>query len=162
MRFEPVVAGLGALEIDDDGVIVVGFFLMLDRGKGAEEEIAGVSHDGGATRSDLVAGEELEEFAEKVVNVRGGAKLLNVADEHDGEFGGVEVLRLKRSMAQTEAGLRAGDGHAATTAARRAMLAMLRCWCGKSDGGGWFGIHGRFLLDGVGMFHSGKKGGVPR
>jgi hypothetical protein len=46
---------------------------MLDGGKSAEKQVAGVGHDGGATRSDLVTGEELQDPAETVVNVNGGA-----------------------------------------------------------------------------------------
>jgi hypothetical protein len=62
-----------------------------DGGESAEEEIGGVGHDGGAAGSDLVAGLELIEFAEGVVDVCGGAEFLDVADENIGEVGLVEV-----------------------------------------------------------------------
>jgi len=46
------------------------------RRKSAEEEVAGVGHDGGAAGSDLVVRLELIEFAERMVDVGGGAEFL--------------------------------------------------------------------------------------
>jgi hypothetical protein len=43
-----------------------------DGGKGAEEEVAGIGHDGGAARSDLVAGLELVEFTQGMVDGASG------------------------------------------------------------------------------------------
>ncbi len=53
----------------------------LDGGEGAEEQVAGVGHDGGAARVDLVPGLELIEFAEGAVDNDRGAEFLGVADE---------------------------------------------------------------------------------
>ena len=47
-----------------------------DRREGAEEEVAGVDHDGGAAGSDLVVGLALIDFAERMVDVGGGAEFL--------------------------------------------------------------------------------------
>jgi len=68
----------------------IGF--VFDGGEGAEEEVGGVSHDGGAAGSDFVTGLELIEFAEGMVDVGGGAKFLDVTDEGGGEVCLVEVL----------------------------------------------------------------------
>jgi len=102
-----------------------------DGGEGAEEEVAGISHDGGAAGSDLVAGLELIEFAERVVDVGGGEEFLDAADEGGGEIGLVEFFLALSGMSGAEAGARFGDGHAATTAARSAVLTM-----GQNEGGG--------------------------
>jgi len=63
-----------------------------DGGEGAEEEVGGVGHDGGAARSDLVTGLELIEFAEGMVDVGGGAEFLDVTDKAGGEVSVVEIL----------------------------------------------------------------------
>jgi len=63
-----------------------------DGGEGAEEEVGGIGHDGGAAGRDLVVGLELIEFAEGMVDVGGGAEFLDVADENGGEVGLVEIL----------------------------------------------------------------------
>jgi len=68
----------------------IGF--VFDGGEGAEEQVTGVGHDSGAARGDLVAGLELIEFAEGMVDVGGGAKFLDVTDEGGGEVCLVEVL----------------------------------------------------------------------
>ena len=102
-----------------------------DGGEGAEEEVAGIGHDGGAARSDLVTGLELVEFAERMVNVGSGAKFLDAADEGGGEIGLVEIFLALGGMSGAEAGVRIRDGHATTTAAGSAVLTM-----GQNEGGG--------------------------
>jgi len=102
-----------------------------DGGEGAEEEAAGISRDGSAPGSDLVAGLELIEFAERVVDVGGGEEFLDAADEGGGEIGLVEVFLALGGMPGAEAGARFGDVHAATTAAWSAVLTM-----GQNEGGG--------------------------
>jgi hypothetical protein len=76
---------VGARHIDDDVPEVAGWIgFEGDGGEGAKEEVAGVGHDGGAAGNDLVAGLELIEFAEGMVDVGGGAEFLEVADEDGG------------------------------------------------------------------------------
>jgi hypothetical protein len=97
---------------------------QLDGGEGAEKQVSGVGHDGGAAGSDLVVGLELIEFAEGVVDVGGGAKFLDVTDEGSGEVGLVEVLLKQSGVFGAKAGVWIRDGHAATAAARSALLTM--------------------------------------
>jgi hypothetical protein len=52
-------------------VLGLGKFLGGDDGEGAEEEMGGVSHNGGTARSDFVTGLELIELGEGVVDVSG-------------------------------------------------------------------------------------------
>jgi hypothetical protein len=59
---------LGAREVEDDLLLLVGIEFEVDGGEGAEKETAGVGHDGGAAGGDLVAGEELVEFGEGAVD----------------------------------------------------------------------------------------------
>jgi len=90
--FGPVTVGAG--HVDDDALVLAGrgIGFVFDGGEGAEEEIRGIGHDGGAAGSDFVAGLELIEFAEGVVDVGGGAEFLDVPDEGGGEVGLVEVF----------------------------------------------------------------------
>jgi len=82
-RFAGERVALGAREVDDDLGLVFEFGMefALDGGEGAEEQVAGVGHDGGAARVDLVPGLELIEFAEGAVDNDRGAEFLGVADE---------------------------------------------------------------------------------
>jgi hypothetical protein len=52
----PSVA-VGARHINDDSLWLVGFFLV-EGGEGAEQEVAGEGHDGGAARGDAILGLE--------------------------------------------------------------------------------------------------------
>src|SRR5713226_168532 len=113
----------------------------IDSGEGAEEQVAGVSHDGGPAGSDLVAGLELIEFAEGMVDVGGGAEFLDVTDEGGGEVGSVEVLLEQSGMFGAKAGVWIRDGHAAAAAARGALLAMEQNRGGSNRGARDFGIH---------------------
>ena len=85
---------LGTREIAEvDGEFFVFWMeFVLDGGESAEEEIAGVGHDGGAAWVDLVSGLEFIEFAEGAVDNDGGAEFLGVADEGCSQVGLVEVL----------------------------------------------------------------------
>ena len=117
---------LGAGEVDDDlgFVFEFGMEFVLDSGKGAEEEIAGVGHDGGAAGVDLVPGLEFIEFTEGAVDNDRGAEFLGVADEGCSQVGLVEVLLMLGGVFGAEAGLRVGDGQTAKTLAGKTMLAM--------------------------------------
>jgi len=113
-----------------------------DGGEGAEEEVGGVGHDGGAARSDLVTGLELIEFAEGMVDVGGGAEFLDVTDKAGGEVGLVEILLEQSGVSGAEAGVRVRDGHAAKAApGGGAVLAMERGGAGDGGGARNFRIH---------------------
>ncbi|SRR6266852_4540291 len=128
------VAGLYADNrvIPDDlwGLVVWGVEFVFDGEEGTQEQVTGVSHDGGAAGSDLVVGLELIELAEGMVDVGGGAEFLDVTDKGGGEVGLVEVLLEKSGVPGAEAGVGAGDGHTATAAASRALLTV------RQNGGG--------------------------
>src|SRR4029077_1390489 len=116
---------VGARHVNNDSravVVLIGF--TLDGGEGSEEEAAGKGHDGGAAWGDLVAGLELIEFAERMVDIGGGAKFLDVADKGGGDVGLVEFPLEVGGVLEAEARVRVGDGHAATTAAGSALLTM--------------------------------------
>src|SRR5438477_849398 len=95
-----------------------------DGGKGAEEETGGVSHDGGAARSDFVAGLKLIEFAERVVDGDGVAEFLNVPDENGSEVGLIEFFLAFGEMLGAKARISVRHGHAAAASAGGALLAM--------------------------------------
>jgi hypothetical protein len=140
---------VGARHIDDDVLEVTGWIgFEGDSGEGAEEEVGGVGHDGGATRADFVTGLELIEFAEGMVDVGGGAEFLDVADERGGEVGLVEILLEQSGVFGAEAGVRIRNGHAATTATSRALLTMRQNGCGSNGRARVFGIHeGSFRVE---------------
>jgi hypothetical protein len=86
-------ASHGGVDIHDDHVAL--FFWMaftLDGGDGVEEQVAGVSHDGGAARRDFVAGEEFVEFAKGAVDGDAGSEFLGVPNEPGSDVGGILFL----------------------------------------------------------------------
>jgi hypothetical protein len=135
------VRGTGPVtEVPFNGFFLLGLHAGIagDDGEGPKKETGGVGHDGGATRIDLVAGLELIEFAERVVDCDGVAEFLDVADENGSEVGLVQVSLMFGSVLGAEAGIGIGDGHAATASAGRALLTMGRS--GSGDGDGCFGL----------------------
>ena len=119
----------GAVDVHNDGgvLFVLGMEFVFDSREGAQEEMAGVSHDGGATRSDLIVGEKFVEFAEGAIDGDGGSEFDGVADEPCGDVGGVAGVFEFRGVLEAEAGGEIGDGHAAeATPGSRTMLAMKR------------------------------------
>ncbi len=158
------LVAVGARHIKDKllGLIGLRVGFVGDGGEGAEEEIGSVGHDGGAAGSDFVAGLELIEFAEGMVDVGGGAEFLNVTDEGGGEVGLVEVLLEQSGVFGAEAGVWFRDGHAAKAAPRGgAVLAMERGGVGDRGGAGDFGNHVSSFPAGAGMFHFGNFGYTP-
>jgi hypothetical protein len=88
MKISPLIT-IWARHINDDSRLAggrIGF--EGDGGKGTKEEIGGVGHHGAAAGSDLVAGLEIIEFAERMVDVGGGAEFLDVADQGGRRRGG--------------------------------------------------------------------------
>ncbi len=112
-----------------------------DGGESAQEQVAGVGHDGGAARRDFVAGLELIEFAEGMIDGERVAELLDVADENGGEVGLIEFLLAVGSVFGTEARVRIRDSHAATASAGSAMLTMERDRIGVGDGRSSLRVH---------------------
>ncbi len=82
---------LGFRHVDDDSPWLAGFFL-LDRGEGAEEEVASIGHDGSAARGDAVLGLEEKEAGEEIVDGDGGTEFSETGDEFGGEIGGFVKL----------------------------------------------------------------------
>ena len=142
MAVEALIAS-GAGHVDDDAPRLElgsgrGCGLVLDGGEGAEEKAAGVSHDGGAARSDFVVGQEFVEFAEGAIDLDGRAEFAGVTDQPCGLSGLRIGFALRSGVAEAKTGLRIGDGHSAKAAAgSRAMLTADGCRAGC-----WgFGIH---------------------
>jgi hypothetical protein len=151
----------GDINNDDFVLLLLAVEFAVDGGKGAEEEIARVSHDGGAARRDFVAGNEFVEFTERAVDDDSGSEFPGVTKELGSDVGGVAVFFLLRGMTEAEAGSGIGDGHAATAATGGTSRAMGRdgfCLC-KDDG---FLIHGIPFRVEDGAFQFGKKAGTPR
>jgi len=55
------------------------FILDFDGAVGVQEEVAGVSHDGGAARRDAILGQEAQEAGEELVHLSGGVELGEIA-----------------------------------------------------------------------------------
>jgi hypothetical protein len=117
---------IGARHIDDDarfGVLRVDF--VPDGGEGAEEQVAGVGHDGGAARGDAVFGLEMKEAGEELVDGDGGLEF----GEGGGEIDGSVFMLRELRVAAAEERLGAQDKEAAAGAVEEAMLttALSRC-----------------------------------
>jgi hypothetical protein len=114
-----------------------------------------IGQNRGATRSNLVLGKESVEFAERIVDARGGLKFFGLAGKGGGEIGEFAVLLLADGVTEAETGSGVTDGKAATAATRGAMLTMKMKWS-RADFGD-FGIHVGSFPTGAGMFHFGKS-----
>ncbi len=90
------LVALGAEDVPDDAdILVVVAGLVLDGGKGAEEEARDIGDGGGASRGDAVLGEEGQEPGEDPVDFGGGGELEEIADEVGGGSKGGVLARLK-------------------------------------------------------------------
>jgi hypothetical protein len=98
-------------------VFEFGMEFVLDGGEGAEEQVAGVGHDGGAAGVDFVPGLEFIEFAEGAVDNDRGAEFLGVSDEGGSKVGLVEVFLVLGGVFGAEARLGVGDGQTAESLA---------------------------------------------
>ena len=99
-----------AREIDDDLLGGVGgdFVFGVDGVKAAEEEIAGVGHDGAATRGEAVLCEEEQETGEELVDMGGGLELGEFAEEIGGDLGIGIAMGWAGGVARAEAGVSVG------------------------------------------------------
>jgi hypothetical protein len=118
-----IADGAGAVH-DDGDVVVVGVGFVVDGGEGAQEQIADIGQNRGATRSNLVLGKESVEFAEGIVDAHGGLKFFGLAGKGCGEIGEFAVLLLADGVTEAETGSGVSDGKAATAATGGAMLTM--------------------------------------
>jgi hypothetical protein len=131
-----VVIVLGADEVEDDflGGVSGDFVFDVDGVQAAEEEIAGVGHDGAAARGEAVLGEEEQETGEELVDFAGGLELGEIAEEFGGETGIGIAAGGTEEMAAAKAGLRVDGIGLATATAGRAMNAA-----GSGLAKGWIG-----------------------
>src|SRR6266404_6499832 len=134
-RFAGERVALGTREVDDDLGLVFEFGMEFVLDGGAEEEVAGVGHDGGAARVDLVPGLEFIEFAEGAVDNDSRTEFLGVSDEGGSKVGLVEVFLVLGGVFGAEAGLGVGDGQTAEALAGKTMLTM-KLNRGSDDAGG--------------------------
>jgi len=155
--------GIGPVAVVEYGALLLGLEAVIagDGGEGAEEEIGGIGHDGGAAGSDLVAGLELIEFAEGMIDGDGIAEFLDVTDEGRGEVGLIEFFVAVGGVLGAEARVRIRDGHAAAASACSSMLTMERGRIGIGDGYIGLRVHGSSFRLCAGMFHSDRSPNVP-
>jgi hypothetical protein len=86
-------------------LLILGVKFLFDDGQGTQEQVAGVGHDGGAPRRDLVAGLLSKELAEAEVDGNSRAKFLGVTDEFVGLVGLVEFFLVLSGVRGAEAGV---------------------------------------------------------
>jgi len=94
----------------------LGVVFVADGGEGAEQQVAGVGHDGGTARSDAVVGFEQEQPRKETVDIRGEGEFGELAGEVAGEIFGMAFFLAKLGMAEAEMGFRVQDAKAAATA----------------------------------------------
>jgi len=90
---------------------------VLDSGEGAEEQVAGVGHDGGAPRVNAVMGLEAKEAGEEIVDGDSRLEFGKTSDELGGKVGGLVAFVPTASVIGAESSARIGDGHAAAALA---------------------------------------------
>jgi hypothetical protein len=112
-----------AREIAEFGPLAIGVELFFDGGDGAEDEVGGVGHAGGATRGDAVLGLEAEEAGKEFVDSDSGLKVSQAVGEGRGEVHASLLVLRELSLASAEDGFRICDKHAAARSVEEAMLA---------------------------------------
>jgi hypothetical protein len=78
-------------ELDGHG-FVFGMKYVFDSGEGAEDQVTGVGHDGGAARVDAAFDLEMEEAGEELVDGDGGGKLGEAGGEGGGKIDGCMLV----------------------------------------------------------------------
>ena len=123
-----VVIAFGADEVEDDLLGSVGgdFVFDVDGVEAAEEEVAGVGHDGAAARGEAVLCEEEQEAGEELVDFGGGLKLGEIAEEIGGDLGIGVAMGWAGGVVRAEAGVSVGCRIAAGLAVPGAMAAERR------------------------------------
>jgi hypothetical protein len=118
---------VGARHINDDSLwlVVLRVAFVLDGGQGAEKEVTGVGHDGGAARGNAALRLEKEEAGEEVVDRDGRLEFGETGDEFGGETGGLVALLLAEGMIGAKGGERVRNGHAAAAVARVVLAAAI-------------------------------------
>ena len=132
-----VVFALGADQVEDDLLGGVGGDFVLDfvGAVGVEDKVAGVGHDGGASRGDAVLGEEAQEAGEELVDFGGGVELGEIAEEFGGECGvglvggGPEIVqRAEAGAGVTSFGAAVASCGGAVATARKSGVDWLDGW----------------------------------
>jgi hypothetical protein len=72
----------------------MGLKLLGAKGDGAEDKVAGVSHDGAATRGDAVFREKKEKVGEELIDVIGALELSELSREDRAKVGSVDGLQV--------------------------------------------------------------------
>jgi hypothetical protein len=67
--------------------LVLRIRFVFDSGKGAEKQVTGVGHDGGAARGDAVLGLMMEETGQEFVDGGGGGEVREAGGKSGGEVG---------------------------------------------------------------------------
>jgi hypothetical protein len=119
-----------ARHVDDDSLwlVVLRAAFVLDGGQGAEKEVTGVGHDGGAARGNAALRLEKEEAGEEVVDRDGRLEFGETGDEFGGETGGLVLLLPAAGMLGTKGGERVRNGHAAAAVAGMVLAAAFERW----------------------------------
>ena len=132
------VATIGARSVEDE------FGWLAPRlGNAAEEEVANVGHDRSAAGGNAVLGYEDEKARQNVANLASGLKFLQFTDEGSTEVGFLADEALAEVMS-AEAVVEIGDGHAATAAGRKRVLAAGRVGEGFLENIGLSGLFVHF------------------
>jgi hypothetical protein len=95
--------------------------LVVDVRERLEEQVAGVSDDGGAARGDAVAGDQEEKVGENVIDVQGGFEFGELANEFGGKIARSRGGRLEVGVFEAEIGRAAVEGEATAATAGVAM-----------------------------------------
>jgi len=104
-------------------VLSVGVKLVLDGGESAEEQVARVSHDGGATRRDASLGLMKQEAGKEVVDGSGGLEVREPFSEEGGEIGSPAEVVSRMGVLGTEGGRGVSNEHAAAAVAGALLTA---------------------------------------
>ena len=102
-------------------VVCVMLVVVLDGGKGAEEQAADVGENGGAARGDAAFGEEIVEDAEGVVDALRPLEIVSAPGEGDTKIFGVAPGSEPACAAQKEL-------LASATRERHWRPVRVRCW----------------------------------
>jgi len=117
------VVAVGARQIEDPLLLLaLGIRFVFDGREGAEEQVTGVGHDGGAARRDAVLGLKMQEAGEEVVDGEGRLEIREAGHEGGGKVGKFVFVLGELRMARTEDRIGVGDKEAATSAVDEEML----------------------------------------